>query len=73
MNTANKINDCFSARSDIEYSVPHGSTLSPLLFNYDWPILWMRRYYNDFTNYADDATPCLFATDIPTVISESQQ
>ena len=68
-----KINDCFSARSDIAYCVPHGSTLSPLLFNYDWPILWMRRYYNYITNYADHATPYLFATDIPTVISESQQ
>ena len=33
----------------------------------------MQRYYNDITNYADDATPYLFATDIPTVISESQQ
>ena len=33
----------------------------------------MRRYYSDITNYADETTPYLFATDIPTVISESQQ
>ena len=28
-----KINDCFSTRSNIEYSVPQGSILGPLRFN----------------------------------------
>ena len=28
-----KINNCFSRRSSIEYSIPQGSILGPLLFN----------------------------------------
>ena len=55
-----KINNCFSARSNIEYGVPQGSILGPLLFN------------NNMINYADDTTPYSCGTDIPTVISELQ-
>ena len=60
-----KINDCFSARSNIEYGVRQGSILGPLPFNTNMSDLF-------YANYADDRTPYSCATDIPTVISELQ-
>ena len=67
-----KINDCFSARSNIEYGVPQGTVLCPLLFNINMTELYCECQENDTVNYADDATPYSCATDIPTVISELQ-
>ena len=67
-----KINDCFSTRSNIEYGVPQGSILGPLLFNINMIDLFYECEENDITNYADDTTPYSCSTDIPTVISELQ-
>ena len=67
-----KINDCFSTRSNIEYGVPQGSILGPLLFNINMIDLFHECEENDIANYADDTTPYSCGTDIPTVISELQ-
>ena len=67
-----KINDCFSTRSNIEYGVPQGSILGPLLFNINMTDLFYESEENDIANYADDTTLYSCGTDIPTVISELQ-
>ena len=67
-----KINDCFSTRSNIEYGVPQGSILGPLLFNINMIDLFYECEENDVANYADDTTSYSCGTDIPTVISELQ-
>ena len=68
-----KINDCFSTRSNIEYGVPQGSILGPLLFNINMIHLLYECEKNDIANYADDTAPYSCGTDIPSVISELQR
>ena len=67
-----KINDCFSLRHEIEYGVPQGSILGPLLFNIDLIDLFFICENDDIASYADDTTPYTCARDTPTVISGLQ-
>ena len=67
-----KVNDCFSAGSNINYGVPQGSILGPLLFNINMIDLFYECEENDIANYADDTTLYSCGTDIATVISELQ-
>ena len=62
-----KIKECFSNRLKIEYGVPQGSILSPLLFN----INSIDMFY-EFEDYADDTTPYACASVINTVTSKLQ-
>ena len=65
-----KINDCFRTRSNIEYGVPQGSVLDPLLFNVNITGLFYECVENDIANYADNTTPYSCGSDILTVIPQ---
>ena len=67
-----KINNCFSRRSSIEYSVLQGSVLDPLLFNIDWNYLFYECEDSNIANYADDRTPYACGENVRVVISELQ-
>ena len=67
-----KINECFSLRHEIEYCVPHGSILGPLLFNIDLTDLFFICENDDIASYANDTTTYTCARDTLTVISELQ-
>ena len=67
-----KINDCFSLRHKIEYAVPQGSILRPLVFSIDLIDLFFICENDDIASYAGDTTPYTCTRDTPTVISELQ-
>ena len=67
-----EINNSFSRRSSIEYGVPQGSVLGPLLFNIDLTDLFYECEDSNISNYADDTTPYACGENIRVVISELQ-
>ena len=67
-----KTNENFSDRTDIEFGVPQGSILGPLLFNINMIDLFYECEDLNVTSYADDTTPHSCATDIPSVALELQ-
>ena len=67
-----KVNNSFSRRSSIEYGVPQGSVLGPLLFNIDLIASIYECEDSNIANYADDTTPYSCGENIQAVISELQ-
>ena len=67
-----KINNRFSRRSSIEYGVPQGSFLGPLLFDIDLTYLFYECEDSNIANYADDTTQYACRENIRVVISELQ-
>ena len=68
-----RINNSYSRKSDIQYCVPQGSVLGPLLFNIDLIYLCLQCENDSITSYADDTPPYSWAQDISSVISEFQR
>ena len=58
--------------STIEYGVPQGSILGPLLFNIDLIDLFFECDDSEIASYADDTTPYSCADGIPSVITQLQ-
>ena len=64
-----KVNNSFSAYSDITTGVPQGSILGPLLFNIYLNDIFYFVSESNLTNYADDNTPYATDTNIDTLIT----
>ena len=67
------INNSYSRKSEVKYSVPQGLVLGPLLFNIDLIDLFLECEDDNISSYADDTTPYSCAQDISSVISELQR
>ena len=67
-----KIKTSYSGKCNIEYGVPQGSILGPLLFNIDLIDLFFECDDSEIASYADDTTPYSCADDIPSVITQLQ-
>ena len=55
-----------------QFAVSQGSVLGPLLFNIDMIHLFYKCEDSNVASYADDTTPNLYATDIPSLPLEVQ-
>ena len=67
-----KIKTSYTDKSTIEYGVPQGSILGPLLFNMDLIDLFFECDDSEIASYADDTTPYSCTDDIPSVITQLQ-
>ena len=65
-----KIDNSFSRWSSIEYGVPQGSVLGPLLFSIDLIDLFYECKDSNIASYADDTTPYSCGENIRAVILE---
>ena len=68
-----RINNSYSRKSYIKYSVPQGSVLEPLLFNINLINLFLECEDDNISSYADDTNPYSCAQDISSVISGLQR
>ena len=67
-----KINSSFSRWSKIEYGVPQGSILGPLLFNINTLDMFFEQKGVNFTAYTDDNTPYFFDKNPVVLLSKLQ-
>ena len=68
-----KINDQFSSWLDIEFGVPQGSILGPLLFNIFLCDMFLFCDDVDFASYADDNTPYCTGKNTQEIISQLER
>ena len=67
-----KIEISYNDKSNIEYGIPQGSILGPLLFNIDLIDLFFEYDDSEIASYTDDTTPYSCVDDIPSVITQLQ-
>ena len=67
-----KINSSFSTWSKIEYGVPQGSILGPLLFNINTLDMFFEQKDVNFAAYADDNTPYFCDKNLEVILSKLQ-
>ena len=67
-----KINSSFSTLSKIEYGVPQGSILGPLLFNINTLDMFFEQKDVNFAAYADDNTPYFCEENLEVILSKLQ-
>ena len=67
-----KTKTSYTDKSTIEYGVPQGSILGPLLVNMDLIDLFFECDDSEIASYADDTTPYSCTDDIPSVITQLQ-
>ena len=67
-----KMKTSYSDKSNIEYRVPQGSILGPLLFNIDLIDFFFECDDSEIASYADDTIPYSCADGVPSVITQLQ-